>query len=446
MTDTAIDAIGVNAGGEPDYVLRPQDHARQLHDRSGEKVAPLVRILEQPDLQDTIEIYNLNDALAAKAQKKFIFRSQIAVWWLTYVIIIGAALAVFPPGQWGAPASWLVPGSEIGLGQAALILSGASAVLAALLHDGPMLKRPLKGLRKTFAWLSKGAPGFLMQLCLLLGTVGIVLLFFPPHAWMPDGQWSAGRTEFALYGLVFAFLFIGYCASRFLRLEMWRDHWMRHRGRAELARKQLFERVFASTAEAQSGELAALPLQLEYFRRYQLDVQRDYFEQRSRELRNEAAWGNGFSRFLIVVSVVLFLFLMSRAYAPITDQEPSLWIWQKISAVGQHWPETVLAKLALLVVIAGSALTGGWQAQAMINNNARNARRYENTLRNLRELERVGLAQARAAAADGRTEEVLGFVRAVHGLMAAELQEWIVLTEDEARQRIDAAYTPAREI
>ena len=446
MTETAIDAIGVNVDGEPDYVLKPEDHATQLHDRSGEKVAPLVRILERPELQDTIEIYNLNDALALRAQKKFIFRSQVAVWWLVYVIITGAAFAVFPPSRWGAPESWLVPGAAVGVGQAALFFAGVSAVLAVLLHNGPVLRRPLKGFRKKFAWLSKGAPGFLMQLVVLLGAIGLVLLLFPPHEWMPNGQWSAGRAEFALYGLVFGLLFVGYCVSRVLGLEKWRDHWMRHRGRAELARKQLFERVFASVAVPQPGELAVLPLKLEYFRRYQFDVQRDYFDQRSRELRNEAAWGNGFGRFLIIVSVVLFLFLMSRAYAPVTDQEPSMWVWQKISAMAQAWPETVLAKLALLVVIAGSALTGGWQAQAMINNNARNARRYENTLRNLVELERAGLARARAAAASGRTDEVLGFVRAVHGLMSAELQEWIVLTEDEARQRIDAAFTPATHV
>lgn len=446
MTGTSIDAVGVNVGGEPDYVLKPEDHARQLQDRSGKKVAPLVRILEQPELQDAIEIYKLNDALALRAQKKFIFRSQIAVWWLVYVIIAGAALAVFPPSRWGTPESWLVPGAAVGAGQAALFLAGVSGALALLLHNGPVLRRPLKGFRKKFAWLSKGAPGFLLQLVVLLGAIGLVLLLFPPHVWMPNGQWPAGRAEFALYGLVFGLLFAGYCASRFLGLEKWRDRWMRHRGRAELARKQLFERVFASAAEQRPGEPAVLPLKLEYFRRYQLDVQRDYFEQRSAELRNEAAWGNGFGRFLIIVSVVLFLFLMSRAYAPVTDQEPSMWIWQKISAMAQAWPETVLAKLALLVVIAGSALTGGWQAQAMINSNARNARRYENTLRNLQELEKAGLTRARAAAANGRTDEVLGFVRAVHGLMSAELQEWIILTEDEARQRIDAAYTPVSDI
>lgn len=441
VTETAIEAIGTNVGDEPDYILKPEDHAKRLHARSGEKVAPLVRILERSELQDAIEIYNLNDALALKAQKKFIFRSQVAVWWLVYVIIAGAAFAVFPPSQWGAPTTWLVPEESTSVGAMAIVLAALCAVLAVVLHDGQVFRQSLKGFRRKFAWLSKGAPGFLMQLFIVLGGAGLVLLIFPPHAWMPDGQWPAGRAEFALYGLVFAFLFLGYCATRLLGLEKWRDRWMRHRGRAELARKQLFERVFTSASEQEPGELAVLPLKLEYFRRYQLDVQRDYFQQRSKQLRNEAAWGDGFSRLLIVISVVVFLFLMSRAYAPVTEQGPSLWIWQKISAMAQHWPETVLAKLALLVIIAGSAVTGGWQAQAMINSNARNARRYENTLRNLVELERAGLTRARAAAANGQTDEVLGFVRAVHGLMSAELQEWFVLTEDEARQRIELAYT-----
>ena len=52
------------------------------------------------------------------------------------------------------------------------------------------------------------------------------------------------------------------------------DTWMQARAEAERARVRLFDQVMAADEAPREGEVAPLPLKLEYFRRYQLDVQR----------------------------------------------------------------------------------------------------------------------------------------------------------------------------
>jgi hypothetical protein len=63
------------------------------------------------------------------------------------------------------------------------------------------------------------------------------------------------------------------------------DAWMRHRGMAEHQRILFFTRVCEAKEPSRGEELALLPLQLEYFRRYQLDVQRKYYRERGAEHR-----------------------------------------------------------------------------------------------------------------------------------------------------------------
>ncbi|MEL7029928.1 MAG: DUF4231 domain-containing protein, partial [Pseudomonadota bacterium] len=70
------------------------------------------------------------------------------------------------------------------------------------------------------------------------------------------------------------------------------DKWMRGRAEAEITRVELFRRVAEAEGETRPDELLALPLQLEYFRRYQLGTQLDYYagrgEQHARAARSQA--------------------------------------------------------------------------------------------------------------------------------------------------------------
>src|SRR5262249_42697326 len=74
------------------------------------------------------------------------------------------------------------------------------------------------------------------------------------------------------------------------------DSWMKARAQAEDARIELFRRVMDAVDPApgagarQGGELKLLPLKLEYFRRYQLDLQRHYYAGRGQQHEEAAGW------------------------------------------------------------------------------------------------------------------------------------------------------------
>ena len=109
---------------------------------------------------------------------------------------------------------------------------------------------------------------------------------------LPIEPWLQGREARRLLrcvqvlGLVVAFL-----ASRYLVVAKPFDAWMKNRAEAEIARVGLFNAVTDATETCREGELHLLPLALEYFRRYQLDVQRRYYSGRAMQ-HAAAAWRN----------------------------------------------------------------------------------------------------------------------------------------------------------
>ena len=86
--------------------------------------------------------------------------------------------------------------------------------------------------------------------------------------------------------LSFACLALSILASLWLGWSKPFDIWMRQRAEAETQRIKLFRRVIDAEEQARDGELPLLPLQLEYFRRFQLDVQRLYYDKRGKQHRN----------------------------------------------------------------------------------------------------------------------------------------------------------------
>src|SRR5258706_3584147 len=101
---------------------------------------------------------------------------------------------------------------------------------------------------------------------------------------------SLNDLQFALVVLGLCALLTGALASMWLaRVRSGRllETWMRTRALAEQARLGYFEAIVASTADA-AAELPLPLLQLEYFRRYQLDVQISYFAKRRIDHRQSA--------------------------------------------------------------------------------------------------------------------------------------------------------------
>ena len=104
----------------------------------------------------------------------------------------------------------------------------------------------------------------------------------------------------------FGLLAVSYLASIWLGYAKPYDDWMHERAKAETRRIELFNTVVAASETPQGNELPTLPLQLEYVRRYQLDVQRAYYKGRGNQHR-QAAQRSGLWRIasLIILGIAL---------------------------------------------------------------------------------------------------------------------------------------------
>jgi hypothetical protein len=203
------------------------------------------------------------------------------------------------------------------------------------------------------------------------------------------------------------------------------ETWMEARAAAENARHDLFDEVMKAE-EAPGGlhpdELPLLPLQLEYFRRYQLEVQRNYYRGRGTEhLAASAAARNW--RIAALVLVVL------SALPALWGLQGKEWLPDLFTKFLQALPEKSMQteRAFLAISLIASGLQGLLAAYALITLNDRNAARYLATAENLDFLTEKHLAEARKRAAGGDRPGVLSFVALVQQEISSEHREWIVL-------------------
>lgn len=190
--------------------------------------------------------------------------------------------------------------------------------------------------------------------------------------------------------------------------------WMRSRGEAELARVAYFDAVNDADEPALVGELPLLPLQLEYFRRYQLDVQSAYFKgrgrQHARDARRASVYRYGFV-------VVIGLAALALFYSFGTGE----WLGE--------WDDALWQRGFIAVMTIASAIHAAFSDLSLMELNERNAARYAATAAKLTEFEREPLSEARAAAARGDKPAVQDFCARVQDELSAEHKAWTVLRE-----------------
>lgn len=200
------------------------------------------------------------------------------------------------------------------------------------------------------------------------------------------------------------------------------SRWMAHRANAEFWRIEYFKRVMAARDDHGPKELPLLPLQLEYFRKHQLDVQRRYYDKRGGQHARSVRWG------AILRWLALFLIVIA-AVPPIVA---GIGVdWQAFLA-RQGWStppiELALQQRAFISLSTiGAALQGWLAARDLMNQDARNAARYAATLVNLEALAERPLDEARLAAADGDKDSVLQFAALVEQQISSEHREWVDL-------------------
>ncbi len=204
-------------------------------------------------------------------------------------------------------------------------------------------------------------------------------------------------------------------------LEKWFDpaqKWMASRAAAENERMRLFSEVVAANEPVKANELPLLPLQLEYFRRYQLDVQRRYYEGRGAQHKAVVRWSNG----LRIVALLLVLTASLPQISTLAGYPIADWLG---TAIDPDLQTRIFVGLSTI----GSALQV-WLATRLLRGlDEHNAARYTSTAENLSALSRRPLDEAREAAANGDRQAVLGFVALVQEQVSSEHREWISLKQ-----------------
>ena len=334
IATTATSAVGQDDDAT-DWRLRPDEHARRLPSEAG----ALKRVLERPELNAIIERFQLADAHALKAQRRYKRIGRLGLYAASIATAVGA-LFLMPLEHW------------------------------------------------------------------LRGPVAV----------------SASAAQ--MLGLAAAFF-----ASRLLAMGKPFDKWMKNRAEAEIARISLFDFVIDAAEEARAGEMALLPLQLEYFRRYQLDVQQRYYQGRGSE-HAAAVWRNNrlLGASVIVTLASIALGLVAALHVAAAWQLP---IPTQLHALSTNLAGPQTNRLLLGLGVIASALYGLGVARSLMDLDERNASRYLTTAANLAYLSEERLPAAREAADRGSVQDVRAFVNSVHALVSSEHQDWILLSGRE---------------
>lgn len=179
------------------------------------------------------------------------------------------------------------------------------------------------------------------------------------------------------------------------------EDWMSRRAFAETTRLGYFSAVAQAPAPASAAnDVSTDLLKLEYFRRFQLDVQRAFYRQRSKQHSESAGKTLALSGWTVAGAAV---FAGVAGVLAVIDVR--------------------LVALAAL----GTACTGisSYAAtQEAVSQDRRNAERYQRTSRVLDELYKR-LDDVRAAVAAGGGKPLKDFIEAVHEQLSLEHRQWL---------------------
>ena len=195
------------------------------------------------------------------------------------------------------------------------------------------------------------------------------------------------------------------------------ERWMENRATAETMRLEYFRLAATMTLDTGEGsskdEVPLELVQLEYFRRFQLDVQLAFYEGRGKQHREQSSKTVCWSSYASLATM-LGSGLAAAGGAFLTE-----WAWIAILGV---------------VGAAGASLVANREA---LSQDKRNAERYKRTLFALEGINK-DLDRVRHAAAAGDSDTVAKFVDAVNDELSLEHRQWL--------KEIEGASKPVREL
>ena len=190
------------------------------------------------------------------------------------------------------------------------------------------------------------------------------------------------------------------------------DNWMEQRAKAETARIALFEFVCGVNDERPTDSVIFLmQLKLEYFRRYQLEVQQRYYEGRGKEHEIAAnklvSWGGALT----------FVIVLAGAFAGVFNDI------DMVSAIA-------LMGVAIPVILSAHSNL------SLISQDERNSKRYANTYEHLLDISGE-LDEIRNQVSSGNKQALLDFMNLVNNEISVEHREWISLQEKSIKPKIE---------
>lgn len=232
---------------------------------------------------------------------------------------------------------------------------------------------------------------------------------------------------------------LGVLITKKLTTGNFHTRWMRARVASEQARRRYFDFVCTSPEladfnAAQRFRVDLLSLQLEYFRRFQLDLQYNYFKQKARSNRRisrffKTYWFLAGALGIVTLGVAFPEQLSSNdKVLMFLDQD---WIAEGV----EHVDTMVWLAIALLLPFAQTALFD-WGS---IDNSSQNTARYRLMQAHL-ESYREQLPEIRRAAAMGQGEIVTAFIEQVGDLLSHENAEWSEVHQSGHRPKFDVMH------
>ncbi len=182
------------------------------------------------------------------------------------------------------------------------------------------------------------------------------------------------------------------------------ERWMTARAGAETRRIEYFELSTSMKDDCEGGYIPLPLLQLEYFRRYQLEVQKVYYRRRGAEHERSA-------------DKILTLSSIAVAVAAIATGIGGWWSGQLV------W----MAGIGVFATSLGSFAS----AKEAVNQDRRNTERYRRTREALEGLS-ARLDDVRDTAAQGEREPLQKFVAAVNEQLSLEHRQWLETSESTA--------------
>lgn len=423
LVKSAVDAIGKHEPAR-DYVFDVDQHAMDLKPQA----AGLRRILQtDPTVRNIQNEYRTCDEAAVNARGSFVFYNS-----LISVVIIGAIMLVLF-------LTAVPPGSEVAVRVGLAIAAGFA--IATVLSNAQRAMSLRKALGRWYGvfWLAAG--GVISAACFY----AVVPFDFAP---VITPILAAFYAVF-LCGAVGADIVSGGITAKLLKWSGVYDgrglhtRWYEARGAAEAKRRLLFMAVLNAElphAEAE-GLITPVPLlsqKLEYFRRYQVEVQQGYYADKSKEnksgaKRAEMARAVTYA-FFFGLSLVVGCTLLARWAEQGTHVLPEAWTAAIVEFIRGGGDD-----LALLLALSALGAYIYLQLQSSMLREFVNHRRFGNILGQLRQatspepgkanLDNPSpLADARKAAAVGDRAGVEHFLRDVNRLLAAEVGDWSVMS------------------